>query len=213
MRKAINENPIAQLAVIGLLAVLVGFLLLTRVMNREENPPPDSTTTTPAAATAPAAASTATATPAPDVGAVAPDATAPQTDAATEAAAAGKFVAGPGLPAPIVSAYARDQVVVLLVTRHNGIEDRALRRLVKRLEGRANVALFQTNAGDIAKYSRITQGVQIDRVPAMVALTPRSASDEVPVASVSYGFRGYESVVQAVRDAEYRGGERPYHPE
>ena len=34
MRRALNENPITQIAVLGALALIVGFLLLTRVGNR-----------------------------------------------------------------------------------------------------------------------------------------------------------------------------------
>ena len=30
MRKVLNDNPVAQMAVLGLLAVIVAFLLLTR---------------------------------------------------------------------------------------------------------------------------------------------------------------------------------------
>ena len=34
MRKVLNDNPVAQMAVLGLLAVIVAFLLLTRVAHK-----------------------------------------------------------------------------------------------------------------------------------------------------------------------------------
>jgi len=75
------------------------------------------------------------------------------------------------------------------------------------------VALFVTNAGQIARYSRITQGVNVDRVPALIVLRPRHLTDGTPEAILSYGFRGPESVEQAVRDALYKGPtDLPYHP-
>ena len=43
MRKALNDNPIVQIAVLGVLAVVVGFFLMTRVMGKSS----DSTSTTP----------------------------------------------------------------------------------------------------------------------------------------------------------------------
>ena len=46
----------------------------------------------------------------------------------------------------------------------------------------------------------------MDRVPALVAISPPDVGGAgLPVASISYGFRGYESVDQAVRDANYEG--------
>ncbi len=56
--------------------------------------------------------------------------------------------------------------------------------------------------------------MDLDRVPALLVLAPRKVSgDGLPVATVSYGFRGYDSVRQAVRDADYEGKALPYHPE
>lgn len=217
MRKTINNNPVTQIAVVGVLAILVGFLLLTRVLNRDE---PAPATTTPSATGAAAPVTPA----APATGsAAAPTAPAPTDavpaapatpEAAAAAAAAGKFVAGPGLPSPMVSAYGRGDTVVLYIARYDGVDDRALTRNVKRLEGARGVALFTTNAKQIADYSRIAQGVDVDRTPALVVLSPRSVSGSgVPVASVSYGFRGFDSIAQAVRDAGYKGEDLSYYPQ
>jgi hypothetical protein len=54
--------------------------------------------------------------------------------------------------------------------------------------------------------------VQLDRVPALVVVRPRRLSDGVPEATVSYGFRGPESVQQAVEDALFDGKSVTYDP-
>ena len=222
MRKALNENPVAQIAVLGVLAVVVGFLLLTRVASKsgggdssatsptasgaagrrrrlgEPTPPPARLPPPPAPIEAPST---------PSDGATVPPA------GSVSDASVGKFVAGPGLPASVVKAYADDKTVVLLVLKHRGIDDDQLRRNVERLRGRSDLALFVTNAGHIARYSRITQGVNVDRVPALIVLRPRHLTHGTPTASVSYGFRGPESVDQAISDALYKGPSNlPYYP-
>jgi hypothetical protein len=219
VRKALNENPVAQIAVLGVLAVVVGFLLLARVAGKSGG---DSSATSPTASGAPATSapdgsSTAGTTPPATSSDQSPStpsdgATVPPTGSVSDAAG-GKFVAGPGLPASVVKAYADDKTVVLLVLRHRGIDDDQLRRNVERLRGRSNVALFVTNAGHIARYSRITQGVGVDRVPALIVLRPRHLTHGTPTASVSYGVRGPESVDQAIRNALYKGPSNlPYYP-
>ena len=110
MRRALNDNPVAQIAVLGVLAVIVAFLLMSR---GSHNSGSTASSATPAA---PAPADTGSA-------AVAPT-TAPPPGTATGAPAGG-FVAGPGLPAPVVKAYADDKAVVLFVFRHRGVDDSA----------------------------------------------------------------------------------------
>jgi len=221
VRKALNENPVAQIAVLGVLVVVVGFLLLTRMGSKSGG---ESSATSPTASGAPA-----TSAPADDSSTV-PSTTPPATSSdeapstpsggatvpptgSVSGAPVGKFVAGPGLPASVVKAYADDKTVVLLVLRHRGIDDDQLRRNVVRLRGRSDLALFVTNAGRIARYSRITQGVSVDRVPALIVLRPRHLTHGTPTASVSYGVRGPESVDQAIRNALYKGPSNlPYYP-
>ena len=208
MRRALNDNPITQIAVLGALALIVGFLLLTRVSNKSGGADTSPTPTT---------GSEATATPAPAVDSGEAPST-PSEGAAVPPGSSGgvtasEFVAGPGLPASVVKAYEADKTVVLLVLRHRGIDDERLRSDVVKLHGRSDVALFVTNAGQIARYSRITQGVNVDRVPALIVLRPRHLTDGMPEAILSYGFRGPQSVEQAVRDALYKGPtDLPYHP-
>jgi hypothetical protein len=220
VRKALNENPVAQIAVLGVLAVLVGFLLLTRVAGKSggESSATSPTASGDSATSAPADGSSTAGTVPPATSSDAAPST--RSDGATvpptgsvSGAPVGKFVAGPGLPASVVKAYEDDKTVVLLVLRHRGIDDDQLRQNVERLRGRKGLALFMTNAGHIARYARITQGVNVDRVPALIVLRPRHLTHGTPVASISYGFRGPDSVDQAIRNALYKGPSNlPYYP-
>jgi hypothetical protein len=210
MRKALNENPLVQIAFIGLLAVVVGFLLLTRVMNGNSGSgsPPTATTSDVATAVAEPAAS---ATAAPDADASAAT-TAPE--AQPEVAAGTGFEPGPGLPSSVVDAYDDGKTVALLIVRTRGIDDRALTLTSAALAARPEVELFVLPARRIARYSRIASGVDVNRVPAFVVLAPKRLSDGgLPRATVSYGFRGPASVLQAIEDAEYKGKtDLPYYP-
>ena len=224
MRKALNDNPMAQIGVIGILALVVGFLLITQMGGGSST----STSTTTAASVAPdtsvaptdssATATTPTSTvPSTSASTATPDAsssaTAPVAPAAAPALAPGKFVAGPGLPSPVVNAYKSDKVVVLLVVRRGGIDDDAVKASVERVSGLQDIALFMTNAGHVSRYSRIASGVNLDRVPALIVLRPDKLTHGTPTAMVSYGFRGPESVAQAIADALYKGPrDVPYYP-
>jgi len=229
MRKALNDNPMVQIGVLGLLAVVVGFFLITQMGKGSSSSSSSSTTPSTTATVAPTASSaTATATTTPDSTATAPPASAPTTvpdasassatpvappsGAAAPAAAAG-FVAGPGLPKPVVTAYQADKAVVLLVVRRGGIDDEAVKASVERMAGAPDVALFVTNAGHVSRYSRIASGVDLDRVPALIVLRPKKLAHGTPTAAVSYGFRGPQSVAQAIADALYKGPTNlPYYP-
>jgi hypothetical protein len=218
-----NENPVVQVALIGILLLVCAFLLYTRVLSSGESesaPAPETAESAPAVAApspgadapvtsdgAPPAPDSATPQAAPEAGSTAPSEPAP------EAVPTGALVPGPGLPQSVVKAYADGKAIVLLVLRQRGIDDQPVEAAVRALEGRSDLAVFVTGAKSIARYARITQGVNVSRVPALVVIQPRSVSGDVPRASVSYGFRGAESVVQAVRDALYEGGKVPYYPE
>jgi hypothetical protein len=219
VRKAINGNPVVQIGVLAVLALLVGFLLLTRMSHKgSESSTESAPTATSSASTAtpslPSSDSSSAATATPDATAVAPTSTSPPTGSGASAAApAGNFVAGPGLPPAVVDAYKANRVVVLLVVRRNGIDDEAVKSSVENMAGAENVALFVTHAGHIARYSRIAAGVNVDRVPALIVLRPRNLTHGVPTAMVSYGFRSPESVEQAIHDATYKGPtNEPYYP-
>ncbi len=213
MRKALNENPIVQVVMLGALGIVVAFLFMTRVMSQEESggsaTSADATATPTATGAAPVApeATVPTEVPAaPDAGAVPGTAPAP-------APAAGEFKAGAGLPESVVSAHESGDVVVLLVVNRKATEDRRLEAEVNTLSGRSDTTVFVAEAKDVTRYSRIAEGVNLDAVPALVVVEPkRQVEGALPVATVSYGYRGPESVQQAVRDVLYDGKELSFAP-
>ena len=131
-------------------------------------------------------------------------------------AATPEFVAGPGLPKPVVDAYNSGDTVVLMIYRLKGIDDPFVfkaKGLLEALPPSSGIetSVFLVRAQNISRYSRITQGVNVDHVPAIVVIKPKELTD-APTASVSYGVRGPASVVQIVEDAVYAGRELPYYP-
>jgi hypothetical protein len=213
MRKALNDNPVVQIVALGILAVVVGFLLFTRVMKSDSGTEPAASTTATPTATTTAPTDTATAAPTgTETAPVSPAAPAAPVDGAS-APATGEFAAGPGLPKPVVNAYEDGDTVALFVYRRGGLDDAALASSIQRLRGVSGVAVFETRAKNVAHYSRIVGGVDIDRAPALVVVTPKGVSSGgLPSASISYGFRDFESVAQTVHDAGYHGKDLPYYP-
>jgi hypothetical protein len=103
--------------------------------------------------------------------------------------------------------------VALLVVRAGGIDDAMVHHSVQLLHGVGGLSVYSTKAQHIARYAWITQGVNVTDLPALVVLLPRKLSKGVPTASVSYGFRDAASVLQAAKDALYRGPTHlSYHP-
>ena len=217
MRKALNENPRVQLAVLGIGGVLLVFLLMTSLGGGGgEEPAPDpaasGSATTPA--TTPTTPTTATPTaPAPS-GTPAPATPAPETTAppATGQSSEGLLPTA-GLPEDVLVAYARNKAIALLVIDPKAISDAAVKKYTKALQSEGNVEVFVVKTAKIADYARITQGVAVSRTPSLVVIRPRSKSDDVPVASVSEGFRDAKSVKIALEDALYSDGQVPSYPE
>jgi hypothetical protein len=213
MRNAINNNPIVQIGLLGVLGVLVAVVFLSGMgggsAEPEEATPTDSTATA-----APATAAPATGTVAP----AAPATSAPETAAPSAPAGGTPFEASKGLPKDLVDAYDSGDVVVLLVMQKKGIEDQPIMDDVKKLESRGDTSVFVTDAKHVSDYSRIAEGVTLDRVPAIIVLHPfkgqlaKGEAPPMPEASVAYGYRGDESVVQAVNDALYKGDSKSYDP-
>jgi hypothetical protein len=192
MRKAINENPVVQIALVGALLLIAALFLLMRSGGGDSGSPAGGQAANPAAAvTTSAPASSLTPT-----GAAAPTS---------------QLAPGPGLPKKVLASYRSGDVVVLLVVRQGGIDDAPVRAAVERLRSEPGVAVFVTDSRHIADYAAITQGVAVDRTPALVVVKPRSGGG-TPEATVSYGFRSVHSVDQTVRDALYKGPERSYDP-
>ena len=218
MRQAINENRTVQLALVGLLALAGAFMLLkggggsassaadttaAPVPGTDANPVPGTgVAATPAPVATPGTASATTAT------AVAGTAT-----ASGAPPVPADLVPGPGLPKGMLAAYKRGDAVALLVTRAGATDDALVRGSLGLLDGIDDLAVYSTKAKHVARYSWLTQGVDLSDLPALVILLPRANTDGAPTASVSYGFRGPASVLQAARDALYKGPtDLPYHP-
>ncbi len=185
MREKLNSNPLYQAGIVGILLLAAGFFLLSTMGGAEEE---ESSSAESLAIVN--AESTATEPPAP--GALADTAPPP--------------------PAPVLDAFAQGQIVVLLFVREGGIDDRMVATDVARLSDFEGVSTFVVDAGEIARYASIAQGVNVKRVPALVVVRPKRLDHGVPTASVQYGYQSPQSVEQAVIDAGYKGPTLNYHP-
>jgi hypothetical protein len=212
VREAINNNPVVQIGLLGGLALIVAvfFMMNMKKGSSDTSSTASSAAPAPATSSAPATGSTAatgSAGTAPSIGGSAP--TAPST---TGTVSPDALIPGPGLPKPVITAWKRGDTVVLLVVRQGGIDDRLVRNSVSSLS-EPGVSVFVTKANQVARYSRITQGVGVSQAPALVVVRPKRVSGSVPEAQVSYGFRDSQGVVQAVHDAVYDGKDNlPYSP-
>jgi hypothetical protein len=113
----------------------------------------------------------------------------------------------------LLPAYKHGDAIVLLVRRAGGTDDAFVHASVDGLRALPNVKVYVTKAKGIARYAWLTQGVNVTDLPALVVLRPRKLTDGKATATVSYGFRDAPSVLQAVKDAVYRGPtDQPYHP-
>lgn len=214
MRKALNENPMVQAAVLGVCAIAFAVILFTSVLKKDEEPAPAATTT--AATTSDPAPSTeapgTTSAPPPAAGAAAelPDPAAGVPEAG--GSPADGLLPSKGLPEDLLVAFAKNKTIALLVVDPKGIADAHVKRLTAALRARDDVEVFVADVADVARYARITQGVSVSRTPALVVIRPRKLTGSVPVATVAYGFRGPGSIDQAVDDAVYKGKQVPSYP-
>lgn len=193
MREKLNENPMAQVALVAVLLVLAGVFLLSKMGGSEEE---EGTET--GAASAAVAAVAAELETGGDPAALPPPGSGPG--------------APPAPPRPVVSAFDRGDTVAILFVRDGGIDDRLVARTLPSLEAMAGVATFVVPTDQLARYVSIADGVDLNRVPALVVLRPKRLDHGFDAASVQYGFQSAESVVQAVIDARYHGGTLAYHP-
>lgn len=225
MRKALNENPVVQLSVLGVLLLVVGVFMAPKLLGGKEETAEPTASEAGAIAGSGAgvetAGATATAAPAGTVSPTtdpsaavpaAPTAVPAPADTSTGTVAPEALIPGPGLPREVARSWARGDAIVLLIVKNSAIDDRKVKASVAAIS-KPGVAVFVAKASDVARYSRITQPVGLNRVPALVVVRPRDVSGNTPEAQVSYGFRGSKSVVQAVEDALYSGKDNgPYHP-
>jgi hypothetical protein len=122
-------------------------------------------------------------------------------------------IPAPPPPAEFSSAYESGQTVVLLIVNDGGIDDGRVSRASDALEGMPGVVLIRVPLKQLPRYASITVGLDVNRVPALVVMRPKKLSHGVPQATVDYGFQTSATVVQAVRDASYKGPEATYHPD
>jgi len=220
MREAINNNPKVQLGVLAALILLMAVVVLPSMMGGKGSSSGGTTTNTVSAqATTPNGSvdlTVKTTQPTPGTGSAGAGAAGAGTagvGAPSQTVDPQALVPGPGLPRPVIEAWKNGQAVVLLIVRNHGIDDRLVTPSVRALSADPRLAVFVVHANKIARYSRITQGVGVSQVPALLIVRPKRISGSVPEAQVAYGFRDSQSVVQYVHDALYSGKDNlPYSP-
>ncbi len=210
MREKLNENPIAQVVLIGVLVVVALVLFMTKMGGGgEEGEEPSSGGEV--AATVNGATATGS-TPGEAVEGAVESLEAGGATATSSSAALPGSVPAPPPPAPVVAAYEAGKTVVLLFVHAGGIDDRLTAAASTAADTVPNTELFVVPAKRVARYASVTVGLSVNRVPALVVMKPRELSGGVPQATVSYGFQTPASVAQAVRDASYTGPAATYHP-
>jgi hypothetical protein len=195
MREKLNDNPMMQVVVIGVLLLATGVFFMSSMGGGEGGEEAESSTASSTSTSAESAA---------------------EAPAGLSAALAmvSKASAGsaPPLPHPVLAAWNADKTVVLLFVHDGGIDDRLVKAATARLASLPEAATFIVSASQISRYAAITEGVGVNRVPALVVVRPKRLHQTIPTASVSYGFQSGQSVVQAVIDAGYKGPTLDYHP-
>jgi len=202
MRDAINSNPVVQAAVIGVLLIGAAFFFVSSTGGGGEEE-----------AEAPAAETTVTV--GPETEAAVDEAVEEAVRPSLESALAQVTAAAldtPPLPREVTAAWEADRTLVLLFVHDGGIDDRLVESATRGLGGFRDAELFIVPAAKISRYAAITEGVGVDRVPALVVVSPKDLDKSVPVASVSFGYQSPQSVSQAVIDAGYDGPTVDYHP-
>jgi hypothetical protein len=199
MREALNSNPLAQAAVVGVLLICVAIFVMSSGGGGEEEGGEAAATSSTSVSTTESATAPTESSSSAGLGTAL---------AAVDQAAA----AAPPLPRPLMRAWRANETPVLLFVRDGGIDDRLVKVATAGLSGFRDAAVFIVPAHQISRYAAITAGVGVDRVPALVVVTPKHLDQSVPTASVSYGFQSPQSVAQAVIDAGYEGPTVDYHP-
>jgi hypothetical protein len=188
MREQLNENPLAQVALVAVLLVAAVFFFLKPLGGGGESESGSEAVT--AAPASPELELEATALP--------PSSGTPR-------------VPSSRLPSSVRGAITAGQTTALLIVKRDGIDDRRVEGVVEDLSTRSDVSTFIVAVDEVARYTAVTQPVDLQRSPALIMVQPQKGG-QPPEAAVSYGFQTIESAVQAVVDARYRGPELPYHP-
>ncbi|MGH2937985.1 MAG: hypothetical protein ACRDPE_07690 [Solirubrobacterales bacterium] len=203
MREKLNENPKVQIAVIGVLLLAVGLFALTKMGGGGES---ESTETVTSSATVTTPEGTAS------VVATVTVPTGTEAAATPVSLASAPEVPASPLPPKVTAAFDAGHTVVLLVVKRGGIDDARTVAASLPVGFSRGVSLFIVPVRWAARYASITQGVKLERVPALIVVSPKRLDHGVTAASISYGYQTTEGVMQAVKDANYRGGTLPYHP-
>lgn len=200
MREKLNENQTAQIALVAVLLLVVGYFVMSAVGGGSSG---SSAAAEPSGEGATATASTATE---PSSGGAAE----PTLAAATSGVTA---PAGEPLPKAVDEAYKDGETVALLVYRPGGIDDHKLAEAASVLGHMPGVAYFSTPVDKIAMYSAITGPLGVNGAPALIVVQPRHLSEgAAATATVDYGFQGAADIRQDVIDARYKGPELTYAP-
>ena len=210
MRDALNSNPVVQAAVVAVLLVGAAIFLLFSGGGEEEEGATEATV----GIAGTGVSGTATgATPGEAVEGAVEGALEAAGEGAAAPAPAGQLAAtAPPPPAPVLDAWKANRTLVLLFVHNGGIDDRLVRNATRAVAGFPDASFFVVPAHEISRYAAIAEGVGVERVPALVAVTPKPLQGVVPTASVAYGFQNPETVRQAVIDAGYKGPTIDYHP-
>jgi hypothetical protein len=203
MRDKLNENPVAQIALVALLVIAVGYLLMSNMGGSEEGGGGES----------PAVSVEA---PSPSETSTTGEGEGEAVGSTPEIAAATSSISAPTshpLPHRVDVAYRKDETIALLLVRDGGIEDHIVRKASKALESMHDVAFFSAKAKHVARFAALTGPLGVDRVPALIVVRPKRFNGAGPApASVTYGLQDGTSVSQAIRDAVYKGPELTYAP-
>ncbi len=202
MRDKLNNNPVFQLGIVAVLLVVAAIFLMTTMGGGGESSEEGEVS---------ASVNGVTAT---------GDTPGEAVEGAVESLEAG---AQPTLVTPaalppvktpenVLRAFDSGATVALLFVRDGGIDDRIVRGTTDVLASLPGVTYFVVPADEIARYTSVTAGVGVERVPALVVMTPKQDDKGVPTASVYYGYLPPASVRQAIIDAGYEGPTLDYHP-
>jgi len=200
MRDALNNNPLVQLGVAAVLLIVVAVFLMSSGGGGEGGEAEGGGTSTEAASVAGAPSGEAV------------EGAAGGSLGSALSGLASPTTAAPPLPRPVLHAWKDNETLVMLFVRDGAIDDGLVKQATKDLSGFSDVALFVVPAHKIYRYAAISEGVGVDRTPALVVVTPKHLDKSVPTASISYGFQSRQSVAQAVIDAGYKGPTVGYHP-
>ena len=206
MREKLNENPVAQIALIGVLAIVVGYFLLNNMGGGEEGGSSEGAAASAESAPAEGAAPVAKSGESTEVAGAAP-----VIAAATSAVVA---PASHPLPHKVDVAYKKNQVVVVLLVRDGGVDDHIVRRATRMLEGNSHVALFSAKAKHVARFAALTGPLGVNRVPALIVVRPKHLNGGGPApASVTYGLNSQAGIRETIREAVYKGPHLTYAPQ